>query len=254
MGINEPLMEFKGKTALITGASTGIGSATAQALCAQGARVILVARRGKLLDQVAGQCVSLPGSALTMPCDLTDVPGIDALFSQLKKSGIQIDLLVNGAGRELLAPLQTSSSKDIQELTDLNILAPIHMIQQSLLQMKRGSAVVNVASAAGLAGSPGMAVYAATKAALISLTRSLARETASRGIRVNAVAPGIVRTELTDRMFKDLTPDQVRAIEKRHPLGFGKPEDVAQAIVFLCSVKARWITGQVLVVDGGYSA
>jgi len=254
MGINEPLMEFRGQTAIITGASTGIGAATAQALCAQGARVILVARRETLLNQVVSQCQSSPGTALAMACDLTNAPGIDGLFSQLSERGIQIDLLVNCAGRELLAPLQTSSSKDIQELTDLNILAPIRMIQKSLLQMKRGSAVVNVASAAGLAGSPGMAVYAATKAALISLTRSLARETAARGIRINAVAPGIVRTELTNRMFKDLTPDQVCAIEKRHPLGFGTPEDVAQAIVFLCSVKARWITGQVLVVDGGYSA
>lgn len=245
---NEP------RVALVTGASSGCGAAIARELASQGTLVLLVARRVALLEAMVAQIREQGGEAKALACDLTDEQAVDALCRHLRDKFPAMHLLVNNAGRDLVSTIQFTPLAKIHNLFELNVFAAIRMIQQCLPLLTQGSAIVNVASAAACSGNAGHSAYAASKAACVSLTRSLARELSSRGIRVNAVAPGVVRTELTEQMLRKLGPEQTQALEKKHPLGFGDPQDVADAVAFLGGPQARWITGQTLVVDGGLTA
>ncbi|MFH1070150.1 MAG: SDR family oxidoreductase [Candidatus Glassbacteria bacterium] len=138
-------------------------------------------------------------------------------------------------------------------LLDSNLTSAFLVTRQVLKLMGPGSSIVNLSSVAGVVGAPVMSVYSASKAALIGWSRSLAKELANLPVRVNAVAPGIVRTDMTEQMFRFYTSEQIEKLEKRHLLGFGSPEQVAATIAFLLSDEASWITGAVITVDGGYS-
>jgi NAD(P)-dependent dehydrogenase (short-subunit alcohol dehydrogenase family) len=243
---------YQGRTALITGASTG--QAIAERLARDGAKVILVARREERLAAIAEDIRGQGGQALALAFDLSQVEALGDLARRVKEETGRLDLLVNNAGREQLVPLQAVPPRAVQELVQLNLISPVLLTRGLLGLLKEGSAVVFIASTAALRGAAGSAVYAATKGALVSLTRSLALEWASRRVRVNAVAPGQVRTDMLERLLARVSAEQGAQMEALHPLGFGEPGDVAAAVAFLGGPEAKWITGQVLAVDGGYSA
>lgn len=243
-----------GRVALVTGASSGIGAGVALDLARRGAHVVLVARRRERLEEELAGIREQGGSAEAMVCDVTDESAVRDVCRALKQQHGRLDLLVNNAGMDLVAPLQVMKLDDARAMLELNVLAVASVSKACGPMLKTGAAVVNVASAAALKGSAAMSMYAASKGAVASMTRSLAVELAPRGVRVNAVAPGVVRTELFDRAFASWKPEQIAAMEARHPLGFGRVEDVAAAVAFLGSDEARWITGQVLAVDGGFTA
>jgi 3-oxoacyl-[acyl-carrier protein] reductase len=249
-----PESDFQDRIVVVTGASSGIGAEIARELARRGGHTILIARRADQLEEISGEIGRGGGLATAIPCDITDEAGLKGLVSRLREQFGQLHLLVNNAGRELVMPLQVTRPQVMRELLELNVVAMAEMTRQCLPLLKAGSSVVNMASAAGLVGGAGLSIYGASKGAVVALTRSLAKELAPRRVRVNAIAPGIVKTEMAERMFGRLKAEQVAQLEAAHPLGFGTPRDVAHGVAFLGSDHAAWITGHVLVVDGGFSA
>ncbi|MFC2176592.1 SDR family NAD(P)-dependent oxidoreductase [Bacteroidota bacterium] len=247
-------MQYKNKSALVTGASGGLGTGIAKELARRGAHVLLVARNWDRLQEVAGQIREDGGQATPIVCDVTIQGSIETLAVEVKGSFQQLDLLINNAGKEMLLPLQLTELDAARDLIEVNVLALASITKAFLRLLKRGSTIVNISSVAGQKGAPGMSIYAASKGAVSAMTRSLALELAPRGVRVNAVAAGMVKSPLLDRMLAKLKPEQVSGLEARHPLGFGTVEDVAAAVAFLGSDDAQWITGHVMVVDGGFTA
>ena len=246
--------QYKDKSVLVTGASGGLGAEIAREMARRGARVVLVARRQDQLDQITAEITGFGGSAMACVCDLVNDDQASALIERIETEWGALDVLVNNAGKEVVAPLQAVRTKTARELFDLNVVSMAGLTRLALRILRDGGSVINMASTVGLRGAAGLSIYSATKGAVIALTRSLALELAPRRIRVNAVAPGIVRTDMSERMFKKYPATHVATLEAAHPLGFGSPIDVARAVAFLGSNEASWITGQTLVVDGGYSA
>ncbi len=244
---------FAGKVALITGSSDrGIGGETALRLASEGAAVALISRRKpeKLLKKLARhkQGVVHTVGDVTRPDDLTRA--VDDCMSEFGK----IDVLVNNAGIEVASPLETFDEAQWRQLLDVNLNATIALTQKALpLMSEPGGVIVNVASALGLGGCANFTVYSASKAALVGFTQSLAWEVAPRGIRVVAVAPGLVHTPMVHKHAAQLTEEVWKQIEAAHPLGMGRPHDVAAAIAFLASEDARWITGVTLPLGWTYA-
>ena len=247
---------FHGKIALITGASSGIGAAIARKLCSEGAKVSLFARRERLLEQLLKEIRESGSDGLYYAGDVTDGQAVKNCVAKTFDSFGKIDILVNSAGVEMLLPLVMTSEEKWKYTMDVNLGGTIRFIQnvQPIMTRSKGGVIVNMASITGLIGMQGLSIYSMTKGGVIALTRSLAVELASRRIRVNAIAPGIVQTELTQKSFKSLTEEQVRQLREMYPLGFGSVEDVASAAAYVASDEARWMTGTILVIDGGYSA
>ena len=251
------LQRFKGKTAIITGASSGIGTAVAMRLANEGASVILFARRENRLDECVCKITEQGGKAIYFVGDVTREDDITQCIQDTISRFGTIDVLVNNAGAELVRPLAMTSYEEWSHLIEVNIGGAIRFIQGVQRPMSRssnGGAIVNVSSVSGIVGVAGFSIYSMAKGGLISFTRSLALELASRDIRVNAVAAGMVETDMTQRIFASLGSKQMERIRKMHPLGFGTAEDVAAGIAYLASDEARWVTGTVLVIDGGYTA
>jgi 3-oxoacyl-[acyl-carrier protein] reductase len=246
-------LEGERPVAVVTGASGTIGAATVRVLAQRGWHTVMVARGEEKLGELAREIHRTGNQATPMSCDLTDENAIERLGTLLREKFGRLSVLVNNVGKELLAGLPATRPRVARELLDTNLIAATELTR-CCLGMLEGGSVVNVASVAALKGTPGMSLYSAAKGALIAFSRSLARELAPRKIRVNVVAPGLVRSEMMGRLFKRLSEDQIAEIEKGYPLGFGDPEDVARGIAFLAGQDAAWITGQVLVIDGGLSS
>jgi 3-oxoacyl-[acyl-carrier protein] reductase len=217
--------------------------------------VVLVARRADVLEELARAVEAAGGAATAMPCDVTDDEAVPKMVRSVDDRFGRVDLLVNGAGTMLWSPLAVLQEDEARHMLDLNAFATWLLVRCCAPLLPKGSgSVVNIASAAGLQGVSGMSAYSASKGAVIAMTRSLALEFAPRRVRINAVAPGVVMTE-SSRMKFEVLPDKNRAaLEEQHPLGFGTAEDVANAVAFLGSEEAKWITGHTLVVDGGLTA
>jgi NAD(P)-dependent dehydrogenase (short-subunit alcohol dehydrogenase family) len=244
------LQGLAGKRILVTGASSGIGRTCALRLAQEQASLILVGRNEQTLRSV----VTAPVPRICV-CDLTDETRVQSLLAELKKELGSIDGCVLAAGIHNVRPLMMESPANLQKVWAVNVQACLGFLGAALKSrlVARGGAVVLFSSVAARAGGPGLVSYASSKGAIEAATRSLALELASQRIRVNAVAPGVVRTPMSDGYMSKLSPEQVARLEAQHPLGFGQPDDVAGPVLFLLSEEARWITGAVLVVDGGFS-
>jgi 3-oxoacyl-[acyl-carrier protein] reductase len=234
-----------GKVALVTGGSRGIGAAISRELAKAGARVALNYRAGQeAADEIAGEI-----GGLAVQADVSNPEEVQALIEGVEGELGDIDALVNNAGVTRDTLIARMTDDDWQTVIDTNLRGTFNTsraVSRKMLRRRAGS-IVNLSSVVGVHGNPGQANYAASKAGIIGLTKALARELGSRGVRVNAVAPGYIATELTDV----LNDEQRGLILENTPLGrLGEPEDVAGAVRFLCSDEAAFITGEVLLVDG----
>lgn len=247
------MMNFEGKTAVVTGGSRGIGRAVCLELAKGGASVVLCYAGNEAAAQETVRAVeSLGTKALAVRCDVSVAAGVDALVKSAVESFGRIDILVNNAGITRDNLLMRMSEADFDAVIAANLKgAFLCMKAVSRLMLKqRYGRIVNVSSVVALRGNAGQVNYAASKAGIIGMTKSLAKELASRGVTVNAVAPGFIETDMTAAL-----PESARsAAQGSIPMGrLGAPEDAARAVGFLASDEAAYITGQVLAVDGGMS-
>ena len=241
------MFDLTGKCALVTGASGGIGEAIAAALHAQGATVALSGTRREKLDELAAK---LESRVHVLPCDLRDRAQVAALVGQAEAAMGQLDILVNNAGVTKDNLFMRMKDEEWDSVIAVNLTSAFVLCRAALRNMmrKRYGRIINIASISGVFGNPGQGNYSASKAGLIGMTKSLAREIASRGITANCIAPGFIETPMTHA----LNEKQVEAIAGTIPAGtFGKPGDIAAAAVFLASEEARYITGETLHVNGG---
>lgn len=244
-----------GKVALVVGASSGIGEATARLFAKLGSRVCLVARRAERLESVVAAMRAEGGQCEAIVLDVTNESAAELSFDRAVQVFGGVDVLVVSAGTGLLMPAAQTDSESVHRLIELNAVTPFRFCRAAASRLSRGGSIVLISSPAGIGGAAGVSAYALSKGGLVPLARSLAREYARNVVRVNVVVPGYVRTEMTEMLYSRLSAEQVEnAVIRKHPLGPGTAEDVAQAIVFLSSDAARWITGSTVVVDGGYSA
>ena len=243
------------RSVIVTGGSRGIGLAIAKKLTGEGYRVIAIARKetDELASAMRQACRTNPGSFQFVAFDLQQIAGISTLVRRLRKDFGSIYGLVNNAGASFDGMLSLMKDSHIEELVRVNMLSPIILTKYVVRHMMAdgGGRVVNISSIVGFTGFSGLAVYGATKAALLGFTRSLAREVGRTGVNVNSVAPGYLATEMT----RSLTDEQRERIVRRSALKrFTEVDDVAAAVEFLLSDKARNITGTVLTVDAGSTA
>jgi NAD(P)-dependent dehydrogenase (short-subunit alcohol dehydrogenase family) len=233
----------------VTGASRGIGAATAEALDRAGARVVLVARDEAALTEVAAGLVNDP---VVVGADLSDARAPFAVAGAAVAKAGGVDVLVNNAAVAVRVPVAETDAALIDEMLAVNVRAPLLLVAALVPQMARrgGGAIVNLSSVSGLIGTPHRAAYAASKGAIDAATRSLAMELGPMGIRVNAVAPGVVDTAMWAANKK--VPGVVQAVEALTPLGrWATPADVAAVVAFLASDAARFVTGETVAADGG---
>jgi 3-oxoacyl-[acyl-carrier protein] reductase len=240
-------IDLGGKTAFVTGSTRGIGRAVAGALHQTGARVAIVGRDQARAEAVAAE---LGERACGVACDVADGAQVEAAVAQAEQALGPVDILVNNAGITRDNLLLRMSESEWHEVLEANLTGAFHTTKAVLKGMmkRRAGRIINVTSIIGLTGNKGQANYAASKAGLIGLTKSVAKEYGSRGLLVNAVAPGFIDTDMTSALPEEARTAMLGGIV----LGrFGRPEDVAGAVLFLASDLAGYITGQVLVVDGG---
>ena len=244
-------MLLDGKTALVTGASRGIGRAIALRLAAEGARVAInYAGNVKAAEEVKAAIEAAGGTAILCRADVADSAAVEAMVADVAKEFGAIDILVNNAGITRDTLLMRMKDEDFAKVLGTNLKGVFYCTKAvaKLMMKKRSGRIVNMASVVGLVGNAGQTNYAAAKAGVIGFSKSAAKELASRGITVNAVAPGFIGTDMTADLPESVKEKALSDI----PLGrAGQPEDVANAVLFLASEQASYITGQVVHVDGG---
>ena len=241
------MFDLSGKRALVTGASGGIGSEIAKALAAQGAEVALSGTRTGALEDVAGD---ISGKTHILPCNLSDLDSVERLVPQAEEAMGGIDILVNNAGMTRDNLFMRMKDEEWDDVLKINLTAPFHLTRAAIKGMmkRRFGRIVSITSVVGVVGNPGQGNYAASKAGLAGMSKSLAYEVASRGITVNTIAPGFIASAMTD----ELNEKQQETILQKVPAGrLGTAQEVAAAAVFLSSEGAAYITGHTLNVNGG---
>lgn len=243
-------MRLSGKVALVTGSTRGLGRAMAERLAVEGASVVVTGRDGRRAQEVAEQLVAQGHQAIGLALEVSDAASVANALNEIEERLGPVDILVNNAGinRDML--LVRMDEEAWEEVMRVNVTGAYRLAKGVLRGMmkRRWGRIINVSSVVGLIGNPGQTNYGASKAALIGFTKSLAREVASRGITVNAVAPGFIQSDMTYA----LSAEQKERLAEKIPMGrIGRPEEVASCVAFLASDDAAYITGHTLVVDGG---
>ncbi|MBM4223158.1 MAG: SDR family oxidoreductase [Gammaproteobacteria bacterium] len=249
------MISLNNKRIVITGASSGIGSATAELCAALGAKVLLLGKDEMRLTQT---CTRLKGEGhVILATDLTSYDLMEENLTALLKTFGQVDGMVHSAGIEMTRPLKMLKPKNMQDVFEINVTAGLNLariLTKSNNWCNDGGSIVYISSIVGEVGQPGKIGYSASKGALIAATKSMALEFANKRIRVNCILPAMVRTPMSENLLQSLSNEARDNIEKMHPLGIGAVEDVSSACCFLLSDVSKWITGTAMVVDGGYSA
>ena len=247
------MKRLEGKIALVTGGGRGIGAAIARKLAEEGAAVIInYSHSEAAAKEVADEIMEKGGQAETVGCDVSDMKAVDAMIKSIIKEHGRLDILVNNAGITRDNLMMRMSEEEFDDVIRTNLkgcFCCIKSVSRYMLKQRSGR-IINISSVVGLHGNGGQANYAASKAGIIGLTKSAAKELASRGITVNAIAPGFIKTDMTDVLPEEVKNKMLSDI----PLGsFGETEDIAGTVLFLSLDDARYITGQVISVDGGMS-
>lgn len=248
------LLDLRDRHCLVTGAASGIGRATATLFAALGAKLSLVDRDELALDAALARLA--PGSHAAYPYDLENIDGIDDLVRRVVAGNGPLHAMMHAAGTQSVMAAKDLKPERWRRILAVNTEAALALSRNMgrLRVHPGGGAIIFVSSIMAMAGSPGSVAYSMSKSALHGLTRSLALEFAPRQVRVNCIAPGFVRTPMLDHLQRNWPASKLAEVESLHPLGFGEPEDIANAAAFLAAPTGRWITGTVLVVDGGYLA
>ncbi|MFO7265189.1 MAG: 3-oxoacyl-[acyl-carrier-protein] reductase [Bacillota bacterium] len=245
-------MRLSGRTAVVTGSTRGIGRAIAEGLAREGAFVVVSGRSREQAEQVAAELVAAGGQAIGVAADVANPESAEALIQAALNATGRLDILVNNAGITRDNLFVRMKRDEWEAVLDVNLHGAYNCTRAAVRPMlkQRYGRIVNISSVVALTGNVGQANYAASKAALIGFTKSLARELASRNITVNVVAPGYIRSDMTDALSDEIKQKLLAQI----PMGrVGEPEEVAHAVLFLVDEAASYITGQTIVVDGGLS-
>jgi NAD(P)-dependent dehydrogenase (short-subunit alcohol dehydrogenase family) len=249
-------MRFKDQGALVTGGASGIGREVALAFGAEGAHVAVADIDHKGVESTVAEVRSRGGSAHAFTLDVTDAASVSAFVSAATSRLGRIDILVNSAGIREIKPVLELPLEEWNRVMSVNITGVFLCSQafaRHLVNAGKRGAIVNLASTLGVVAAPNRAAYTASKHAVVGLTKEMAMELGDKGIRVNAVGPGVVRTPLTERYFQDA--EYAQRVRDLHVLGrWGEPQEIAKAILFLASDDASFITGTTLVIDGGWTA
>ena len=249
------MKRFADHGVLVTGGGSGIGAAVIRAFANEGASVVAADADGAAAQHVVAE-LGIGDRARAVTVDVTDRAAVDRAVADAARWFGRLDVLVNSAGIREITPVLDLDPALWQRVIDINLSGTFHVSQAFARAVKaagRPAAIVNIASSVGLMGAPNRAAYVASKHGVVGLTKSMALDLARYGIRVNAVAPGVVRTSMTESYFGD--PERVRRLEASHPIGrAARPEEIAAVVLFLASAEASYMTGSVVPVDGGYGA
>lgn len=255
MNILNNLFSLKNKNILITGASSGIGRQCAISCSQMGANVVIVARSEERLKETYEQLEN--GNHIYFAQDITEYDKVESVINEAVSRVGKLHGFIHSAGMEITLSLKMMKPQYYAQLFSINVIAGFEIariISNKKYLDKGGASFVFISSVRGFLGEPGATGYCSSKGALISGVKAMALELVNKNIRVNCVSPAIVETDMTKKLFENIPEEAKAKIKNMHPMGFGKPEDVANACIFLLSDAARWITGSNLVVDGGYSA
>ena len=244
------MFSLSDKVAIVTGASRGIGKVIAQVFAMAGAHVVCVARSEDAIKSLADEINANGGSASHVVCDISDGEAFTTLIKNTAKEQGKLDVLINNAGVTQDNLLMRMKEEQWDTVLNINLKGAFHGMKAAIRPMmkNRGGRIINITSIVGLTGNPGQANYAASKAGLIGLSQSVAKEVATRGITVNCIAPGWIGTDMTDELSDEVKEQFLRRIPASR---IGTPEDIAHAALFLASDEASYITGQTITVDGG---
>lgn len=234
--------DLKGKVAIITGSTSGMGKSAAFLFAKHGCKVVVVGRNEEEGKKVAEK---IKKNAMFVKCDVSDESCVKKMIDEVIKKFGKIDILYNNAGILLQKPIDLTSAEEFESVIKVNLEGQFLCAKYALAKMKQGASIINTASIAGLVGFPALTAYCASKGGIIALTRQLALDLAKKGIRVNCICPGAIDTPMT----KGVTEEQIKQMV---PLGrIGKPEEVANLALFLASDASSYITGSIIVIDGG---
>ena len=241
------------KSALITGATSGVGKASALRLAQEGYNIFMVARRGKLLEELKKQISSLNIKVEFAVGDVTNEEFSVKAISRAYEIFGSLDVLVLSAGCSFIKPYNLTSTNDFRQLIDVNLFGVINFCKNGIKYMPPNSSIILFTSPAAIRGAKGMSAYAVSKGGVVAFGKCLALEVSAKKIRVNIISPGYVETEMTEKLYSKLNEMQIKSIKDSHPLGVGSAIDIANAVFFLASDESSWITGNILAVDGGFT-
>ena len=249
-------LTIEGKTIAVTGAASGIGRQCAIDFAKAGANLVLLDLNKEALELTAAECMQSGTKVVCCACDLTDSSKVATMIDGIVKEIGTINGLLHAAGIEKTLPFNKFTTEDYQKIYAVNVISGLNLV--SVLSKKKYRAenakYVLIASITALVGRPGVAAYAASKGALVSAVKTMALELAPKGVTINCISPGTILTPLMENMLASLSAEQREERKAGFPMGLGKPSDIASTALFLLSDGARWITGQNIVVDGGYTS